>query len=82
MTCMKVNWKGLTARIWTYDYTHIFLHISQCVCGKVHMCTDTYMGDMYTHVHMEIRGQFQAWFLRCYPLILCTYGVGDHLPFH
>lgn len=71
MTCMKVYWEGVTARIWTAnDYIHIFLHISLCVCEKVHMCTDTVMCGgggyvcVYVQVHIEARGQFQMWFLR------------------
>lgn len=41
MTRMKINWEGVTARIWADDNIHIFPHISLCVCEKVHMCTET-----------------------------------------
>lgn len=40
------NQKGLTDRIWVDHFIHTFLHILICVCEKVHICTDTYVGGM------------------------------------
>lgn len=64
------NQERLTDRIWVDHFTHTFLHIPICVCEKVHVCTDTYVGGGCVSSCVQVQIEARLWFLGCYPLIL------------
>lgn len=59
------NQEGLKDRIWVDRFTHMFLHISICVCEKVHVCTDTYVGGECVNSCVQVQMEARLWFLGC-----------------